>query len=260
MFILFFYWYFYYRIIDKIKPLKSDSTLARIKKPGILKRIFYMFPKQLSYDILTQDPDAFNDFGIHIVCGHQGAGKTVTACYLIREWQRKYSKLKVYSNIKYDRLNGRIEKWQDLLLNNNGIYGCVNFIDEIQVWFSSVENSKLPPQLLGEISQQRKQKKAIVGTAQVFSKVSKALREQTHFVYLPRTYFNCITVVWRTRAEDYDADKNKFKGKKGVFFFVHDKELRECYDTFEKVQKYTETEFASSLLAGTAPSVMEESS
>lgn len=260
--IIFVYFYIYYTKKEKIKPIKKDFNIyfeynginyvleRKIDpyyEPGFFRKIFVDFPRQMVYDFLTQDPNAFNHFGIYLCCGKQGSGKTITAIYLMRKWLRENPRLKIYSNIELDFRDGYLDTWKDILTNENGIYGTVNFADEIQVFLGSSSESKvIPVELLGEISQQRKQKKAIVGTAQVFGRVAKPLREQTHYVYLPKTFFNCLTVVRMAEACDYDSETNKFKKYKGMFFFVHDKYLRECYNTYEKVKRYKEKQFANS--------------
>lgn len=244
-FILFFYHYFYLMKIKKIKPEKQDKK--KIKEINFFKKLFYLFPRQLALDILMQKPNSFQEFGIHLICGKQGAGKTVTAVYLLKQWQQKYEKLKIFSNCALTFEDGELTHWKDLLTNSNGIYGVANLIDEIHTWFSNKESKDLPPEVLGEISQQRKQKKAILGTAQVFSRVAKPLREQTHFVYIPQTFLNVLTIVRMAEAEDYDYEKNKFKKYKKIFFFVHTEELRNSYDTFKRVERYKDVDFSASI-------------
>lgn len=254
--VLVIYWYLYFRVIKKIK---QKPRTIRYKNVPVYKRLFYQFPRQLAYDFITQDPDAFGEFGIHMFCGEQGSGKTITLVYLLEKWRMMYPKLEIYTNMEYLHQNGTLEHWQDLLAHNNGIFGVVNVIDELQTWFSSAESKDVPPSMLGEISQQRKQKKAILGTAQVFGRIAKPFREQVHYVYLPKTYFNCFTIVRKAKAIDYDSEKGSFKKWKGFFFFVHTKELRESYDTFKRISKYGEQEFASSIYSGTAPTMLEGS-
>lgn len=240
--ILFFGHFFKYRYKEKIIPKKR--LLKEQKCPGFFKKLFYLFPKQLAFDTITQDPNEFREFGVHMICGEQGAGKTITAIYLLEQWRSKYPKLMIFSNIFYKHATGKLQSWREIVLRNNGTDGEVEFIDEIQTWFSNIDSKTMPPDLLKEISQQRKQKKAVIGTAQVFGQIAKPLRMQTHFVYRPFTFFNCITFVFCTKAHLYDAEKDRFKKYTSFFFFVHTKELREAYDTFERVQKYSEESFS----------------
>lgn len=221
--------------IDKIKPKKSFKIP---KKPGILKRIFWLFPRRLSLDVLLSDPYEFKEFGLHMICGEQGAGKTITLVYLLQEWKKKYPKLKIYTNMDYKYQDGSLTHWRELVSRTNGKYGVVEVIDEIQTWFNSMESKDFPVEMLTEISQQRKQRKCVVGTAQVFSRIAKPIREQTHFVYMPITVAGCLTIVRRAKAVDWDNEKQQFKRYYGLFFFVHNDELRNSFDTFKKIERY----------------------
>ena len=245
--VIFLYHYVYFRFYKKIKPIKKE--VIKRDEPNIFVKLFWLFPRMIAYDSLTMDPNEFQEFGIHMICGEQGSGKTFTAVYLLQKWLKIYPKMQFYSNIDVKGQNGKLERWQDIILQNNGKYGVANFIDELPTWlYSSSESKDVPPELLGEISQQRKQKKAIIGTAQVFGKVAKPLREQTHFVYRPYTILNALTIVFTTKACYYDDVHDRWRKKNGFFIIVHTKELRESYDTFEKVQKYATTNFATSTL------------
>lgn len=231
------------RFIEKIKPKKG---LPRQKKTSLFKHICILWPKQLAYDFLTQDPNAFDKFGIHIFVGPQGSGKTMTAIYLLQEWQKQYPKMQVYTNLAYKFETGELEHWQELIDRENGIYGIVNVIDEMKTWWSNKDSKDVPAEMLGEISQQRKQKKAIFGTVQVFSELAKPLRSQTHYIYVPYTFMNSLTIVFKAKAKDYDVENDRFKKFRGFFIFAHTRELRDSYDTYKRIQKYKEQEFASS--------------
>lgn len=247
--LIYIYHYLHFRLVENIQPKKA----VKIKndEPNIFKKIFWLFPKQMAYDKLTMDPEAFGEFGIHLICGEQGSGKTFTAIYLLLKWKKKYPKLMITSNIDISFQDTKLLSWKDIITQNNGIYGVANFIDEMPTWlYSSSESKDVPPELLGELSQQRKQKKAILGTAQVFGKLAKPIREQTHFVYRPHTIFNALTIVYTTKACYYDDVHDRWRKKNGFFIIAHTKELREAYDTFEKVQRYAKTEFATSIYSG----------
>lgn len=255
LFICFIY-YIYFTKIKKIKRIKP--YYGTYHEPSFIKKIFFQFPRQLVYDRLTKNPYDFEKYGIHMICGTQGSGKTITAVYLLKKWQNIYKEVKIYSNSFLNFQNGDLKHWKQLLTRENGTKGVINFIDEIQTWFSSADSKDVPPEVLGEISQQRKQRKAIVGTAQVFGRIAKPLREQTHYVYRPRTFFGCITFVVMSDAHSYDSEKDKFKKTKGFFFFVHTKELRNAYDTYQRISKYKSTKFARSLIAATSENESSE--
>lgn len=222
-------------------PKKYKNTF-----PGTFKNLFYLFPRQFAYDYLNQDPNAFDKFGIHMVVGEQGSGKTMTVIYLLQKWRSMYPRCKIYTNMGYKYEDGELVGWRDLLSHNNGIYGVVNVIDEIKTWWSNRDSKDVPVEMLGEICQQRKQKKATIGTVQVFSELAKPFRSQTHFVYRPKTFFGCLTIVTISKAKYYDSLNDTFRKNVGFFVFAHTKKLREAYDTYKKIEKYKETDFGVS--------------
>lgn len=255
--LLLIFWLIYFVKIKKVKKIKP--YYEKYKEPNIFYKIFVQLPKQMIYDYLTANPYDFNEYGIHMVCGKQGAGKTITAVYLLNKWKKIYPELKVQTNCDVKFQDSELTHWKQLIGMDNGTKGVANLIDEIHTWFSNQESQDLPPEVLGEISQQRKQRKAIIGTAQVFGKIAKPLREQTHYVYRPHTLFGCLTIVFKADASSYDSEKDKFKKGKGVFFFVHNKELRASYDTYKRVTRYKDVKFKRSLIGGTLGSESRES-
>lgn len=248
LFLIYLYWLIIYTKNGE-KP-KFEEKMPNIDSPGFFTKLFIQFPKMFAYDTLHRNPLEFEPYGINIVAGKQGAGKTITAIYMILEWKKRYTKLKVYDNYCLDDkyVDGRLDTAKDLLIHDNDIYGVVNFLDEMQNWFSSGESRLIPMEILAEICQQRKQRKVTLGTTQVFGKLAKPIREQTLNVYVPITLFGCITIVRSFDANSYDMENNKFKKSTGhMFFFVHTKELREAYDTYKKIEVYKVSEFKPSL-------------
>lgn len=243
--------YFKLLKIRKSKLSKEDIELIELAKKkelnsqkSFIHKLVIQFPKRFVIDTFTRDPFDFMEHGLHMFVGMQGMGKTIAVMDLITKWQKKYPKLKVYSNIKVKNSDGYIYHWEDLINNKNGKYGVVNFLDEIHTWFNSRESGNIDPMMLGEISQQRKQRKATIGTAQVFNKISKEIREQTYIAYVCYTMLGCITIVRRAYGKDWNAEEQKFKKYIGTpYFFVHDRKLRNMYDTYEIVERYKESGF-----------------
>lgn len=225
-------------------PQSEFGTFHHMSHGSLFKRLFIDFPRAFINDLFTTDPDFFRPYGVHIVCGKQGTGKTVTVAYLLLKYKEMYPRMQIKTNFNYRYQDGEINHWKDLVNSNNGIYGEIDVIDEIQNWFSSLQSKDFPPEMLSEITQQRKQRKMILSTAQVFSRVGKPIREQVFYLYEPITLFRCLTIVPKYEPEisatDGLADKKKFKG---IFFFVHTKRVRESYDTYKKVEKLTKDGF-----------------
>lgn len=225
------------------KGCRIKKGESNYKKPSVLKRLFYEFPKRLSLDMYNRDPDEFKEYGLHMFCGEQGSGKTTSVVHLLNKLREKYPKCRVRTNMNYVHQDGEISHWQDLVQNDNGIYGQVEVLDEIQTWFSSNQSKNFPPEMITEISQQRKQRKMLVGTAQIFSRMSKPIREQTTFVYLPLTIFGCLTIVRISKPHFWDDEKQSFKKYIGWYFFVHNEKIRDAFDTYKKIEKYKKVGF-----------------
>lgn len=230
-----------YRFVLKMKV--PHSEYEKYKKPNFFKRLFWLFPKQFVDDVFHRDPDEFREHGLHMFCGEQGSGKTTAVVQKLLELEKRYPKSKVRTNMSYSNEVAPIEHWKDLVANDNGIFGQVEVLDEIQTWFSSLQSKDFPPEMITEISQQRKQRKMIIGTAQVFSRIAKPIREQTTFVYLPMTFFGCLTIVRVSKPQFWDDEKQNFKRYLRTYFFVHTKEVREAFDTYKKIQKYKKDGF-----------------
>jgi hypothetical protein len=173
------------------------------KKPSFFKRLLIDFPVQYWKDRFNRDPDEFNEYGLHLFCGEQGSGKTTAVADFLQKMQQRYGELKVRTNFNYKHQDDELNDWRELVKNENGIYGQIEVLDEIQTWFSSMQSKDFPPEMLMEISQQRKQRKMLIGTAQVFGRVAKPIREQTSFVYCPMTFAGCLTIVRVTKPMYY---------------------------------------------------------
>ena len=218
----------------KIK--KSQSTY---KRKSLLYRLFYEFPKRLALDIVNRNPNHFKETGLHLFCGEQGAGKTIAVTEMLLRMKEKYPNVKIRTNMEFKYEDAKIEHWRDLVQCDNGEFGQIEVLDEIQSWFSSMESKDFPPEMLTEISQQRKQRKMLVGTAQVFGRVAKPIREQTTMIYLPMTFLGCLTIVRKTKKEYWDEEKQTFKKYLGTYFFVHSEKIRNAFDTYKKIERYS---------------------
>lgn len=234
-------WIAYYFFCKKMRFQKGEYKYVGYGSK--LKRIFMEFPRQLAFDIINRNPDEFRDYGFNMICGKQGTGKTITLVYLLLRYKKMYPKLKIATNLNYKYEDHPINSWKDIVFKNNGIYGQIDVLDEVQNWFNCNQSKDFPPEMLSEITQQRKQHKMIIGTSQVFNRVSKPIRENTYMLYEPRTIFGCITIVKKydiSCTTDGQVDNKK---SKGMFFFIHNKEIREAFDTYKKIVDMAESGF-----------------
>jgi len=176
-FVSFLIWFFYFFLIKGIrrkKGTKRDKRAYKRNFPGKFKRILIDLPRQLVYDFLSSDPDFFREYGVHIVAGEQGSGKTMTVAYLLRRFKLEYPRLYIKTNFHYKYEDGEIRHWKDVIASETG----------------------------------------------------------------------CLTIVFKfkpvIKADSGTPDEKKFRG---IFFFVHDKELRDSYDTYHKIEQISKEGF-----------------
>lgn len=239
-------WLFYYYVIKKYRRHKSKYKRSQphyTAKRNILTRLFIDFPRRLVLDWFAKNPDSFDTYGIHIFCGEQGSGKSIAAVHFIKCCKERNPACVVSSNMDLDVADNIISDPDDFIGINNGEFGQVVVLDEIQNWFSSLESKNFPPDMLTEITQQRKQRKCIVGTAQVFNRISKPIREQITLLYKPTTIAGALTIVRVYRAHVAQDGSLERQRMLRMYFFVHDDELRNAYDTYSKVERLQKAGF-----------------
>lgn len=237
MLINFLYFYF-------VKGMRfKEGDYHYVGHGSIIKKLFIEFPRQFVLDLFNRDPDEFKDFGVHIIAGKQGSGKSITLTYLLLRYQEMYPKAKVATNYFYAYQDKAITHWKDIINYLNDKYGVIVVLDEIQNWFNSLQSKDFPPEMLTEITQQRKQRKVIFGTSQVFSRVAKPIREQTYMLYEPSTIFGCVTIVRKYEVSTNTDGLTDTKKYRGCFFFVQNDKLRNSFDTYRKVENLSASGF-----------------
>lgn len=196
------------------------------------------------HDFRKSHPTYFGQDGLLVFCGSQGSGKTLSAVQYIRELCSFYPRAILVTNTKISGLPQytRVKEYDgiDCLKNiENGIDGVIYFIDEIHLEFNSLESKNVPIEIMVEISQQRKQRKHIVGTSQVFMRMAKPLREQIKNVVICKNYLGCIQynkLIDGETATEKDGKLCADVKKHSVWF--HTPELYGCYDTYAKMRRY----------------------
>ena len=234
--IIMLFFFLWYQFIKKM-PIPKRREPPTNHKRNFFVRLFWDFPKRFVLDRLTQDPDRYNNTAIIIFEGEQGSGKTIAAVQYIYEELRKYPLAQFSANIDVKGQTELLEGLEQIIESDNGVFGQLNLIDEVQNWLNSNESKNVPVEFVGEICQQRKQAKAIIGTTQRFNRMSKQLRQETTFLMRPITVMGCLTIVRKYKPKvDADGQVSKMK-MLGCYFFVHSDELREAYDTYSKVKR-----------------------
>ena len=176
-----------------------------------------------------------------------GAGKTVSMIEFAMRMQEEYPLAKCCSNLAYKYEDNKLKDWRMLMNYKNGKKGVIVIMDELQNWFSSNDSKNFPPEMLGVITQNRKNRRIILGTSQNFYLLAKAIRSQATEVRRCTTLLGCLTIV--RRAEPIlDSEGNVAEWKnRGMYFFVHNKKLREAYDTYKVIENLSKSGFKEQL-------------
>lgn len=212
-------------------------------KPSFFKRVFFLFPGQLVLDAYNRDPDAFPVQGLIVYTGRQGYGKTISMLEFVRRLQDEYPLCKVITNVDYRYQDAELKHWKQLVNYKNGVHGVIVVMDELQNWFSCNQSKNFPPEMLQVITQNRKNRRLILGTAQNFYLLSKAIRSQCTEVRECFTIGGCLTVV-RRREPFLDSEGNVAEWKnRGMYFYVHSPRLRESYDTYKVIESLSKSGF-----------------
>lgn len=221
----------------------KKGEYVRIKRKGILSRILLDAPKQYAFDLIERDPEYFKYQGLIIFEGRQGAGKTISMIEYAIRMQKEYPLAKCISNMKYEYQDDKLDHWKKLIDYKNGKKGVIVIMDELQNWFSSNQSKNFPPEMLSVITQNRKNRRIILGTSQNFYLLAKAIRSQATEVRQCLTLAGCITIV-RRKEPILDSEGNVCEWKnRGIYFFVHNKKLRNAYDTYSVVESLSKSGF-----------------
>lgn len=191
-----------------------------------------------------EHPEYFDPEGLAIFCGPQGSGKTLSAVQYVKKVLAQYPKCKFVSNVEIFDLPSEIDfipyDGLDCLFDiSNGYNGVLYLIDEIHLEFNSLESKNISIEEMTEFAQQRKQRKHIVGTSQVFMRLAKPMREQIRDVILCENYLGLIqhnTLINGTTATE---ENGKLQAEvRANYWWFHDPELYASYDTYAKMKRY----------------------
>lgn len=232
------------------------------------------------YQFMREHPDYFNPDGLIVFCGAQGTGKTLSAVNYVVKLLKKYPKCKLVTNIQIekfpivdfaqfkreyyfeDMISQQKPKLPDAKLRelyleqnrifdfkdnddfakyNNGECGVIFFVDEIQLYLNSLESKNINLEVITQISQQRKQRKHIVATSQVFGRLAKPLREQFSNVILCKAYFGvlqCNQLLDRDSLQTEESTGTNISGQVvRKFWWFRSPFMFSRYDTYRVIAR-----------------------
>ena len=193
------------------------------------------------YQLRKQGIKEFKEYGLRVYSGCQGSGKTMSMVEQLRSYRVEYDKLLIATNFGYIDQDFALRSLSEIptvakIARENGYVGVVIGWDEIQNDFDNQTRS-FPVTILRTITQQRKQGIKILATSQVFTRVAKAIREQTFEVVECRTLLGRWTFQrWYDPLEyEYfiaNPDKKEKMRCWTRYSFIQTDAIREAYDSF----------------------------
>jgi hypothetical protein len=252
---------FIYQIIKGERFKKGAYKNIGIGKlyGGAIYKLLVAFPRQFVQDQLHRNPEALREFGLWCICGEQGSGKNMTAAYLLKWFQARYEKVIVGSNIDFDSADYNISSFDDFINTNNGVNGNVALLDEAHLLFNNlgVNAKNFDENYLAEVCMQRKQRKVCFMLSQQFNRLNIVCRQNCFRLFEPHTFFNCLTIVFQYKLKTEADGQTVNKKFQRVFFFVHNDELRNSYDSYALVDKLAVDGFKEKSDSIVTPIVLE---
>lgn len=147
---------------------------------------------------MMKSKEGFPYGGLWVFTGAQGAGKTLLLMHMVREIHEQYPKALIVTNVSVFGIPcipyRGIEDFDKYV---NGADGVIFIIDEIQALFSSLESAKMPLSQVTVWSQNRKNRRLILGTTQRYTRMAKPVREQVTWHYECRRPWLCVLYRYR---------------------------------------------------------------
>lgn len=235
----------FFLIINDLSIHKKVIKIERVNNVKILRFTNYIIKDYLEYWRLCREgKKPFKQYGLRLYTGAQGAGKSVSMVKQAREYRQEYPDLLIVANFQLDVSDYKMSSFEDIaklpkIAREKGYTGLLICWDELQNDFDNSVRT-FPVTILRTITQQRKQGIQILATSQVFTRVAKAIREQTHEVVKCKTAMGRWTFERCYYADEFEMSiQNPEKVRKlptrWKSNFVQSNELRESFDTFEVI-------------------------
>lgn len=204
------------------------------------------FVKSLRFDsrFYQKNPNYLEPCGIWVFCGSQGSGKTLSAVKCVKNLIKEYPKALLCSNLQINGIDKEIIPFIDyeqLETLTNGIEGVIFLIDEIHVLWNSLESKNIPISEMAVFCQMRKERRIIIGTSQVYSRIAKPIREQLRYVILCRNVAKYLQInqIIDPNSEGYTGEKDgELEGEViSKQWFFHSPADYQAYNTLSKISR-----------------------
>lgn len=172
-----------------------------------------------------------DDFGIFLITGYQGSGKTWYSIYLMEKEKNR----KIYTNIRSYRSTRNtiiyFEKLEDIMDNVED--NCIFLIDEVSKRYT--KDSKQDLRFYSWLQQSRKHSRYVYLITQEYIQVPIWLRGIANKVYttskVPALPIFKTSLGVPVLNENYEWDINVY----AVIFYKRTKKISNLYDTFESI-------------------------
>lgn len=203
--------------------------------------------KSAAFDLkfIRNNPYFFDPVGIWIFCGSQGSGKTLSAVKCVKALLKAYPGAKLCSNLNIKGIDTPIIPFTDyeqLIELHNDIYGMIFLVDEIHLLWNSLESRNISIEEIAQFCQMRKERRIIIGTSQVYSRIAKPIREQLKYVIMCRSFLKYIQLnkIVDPQAEGYTGEHDgELDGQIiGTELWFHHPSDYLAYDTYNKIVRF----------------------
>lgn len=188
-------------------------------------------------------PDRMGLNGIMCFCGEQGSGKTLSAVryvyHVCQRWPDAWLVTNIDLNLDIDNRIIPYDGVDQMVDLDNGELGIIYLIDEMHLEFNSLESKGMDARTFELVSQQRKARKHIVGTSQVFGRLAKPFREQFKWAVLCRNLLPHVFLqqVYRAKNVAYEDDIRTELCPSGSHVYIASPEMYDSYDTSQIVRR-----------------------
>lgn len=189
----------------------------------------------------TRPPKHQFPTGTRAYKGFQGHGKTLTMVHDAIAIHDAFENCMVFSNVMINGLD-RYKYFDDedglkeAISYRNGRAGVLVLIDEAHLYFN--KKGGIPLDMLTAISQQRKDRRKILISSQIWEDLDISLRKQVKEVVNCRCIFRKLQINTVHDGEDLHWDKQEgcYAARKlYTYIFKHNDELYNRYDTYQKI-------------------------
>lgn len=119
---------------------------------------------------------------------------------------KEYPKAIVCTNLDVNGIENKtipFTDYEQLKTLDNGIEGIIFFLDELHILWNSLESKDIPISEMACFCQMRKNRRVIIGTSQVYSRIAKPIRNNCNMLLIAKislVFFKSIKFLTLARV------------------------------------------------------------